>query len=1121
VTRALHLGDFHPQLEAAFVARLRRLAPQGDARGVLLVVANRLLGAHLRRRAAELGVATLGLRPRALEDLIDELAQPRIAAAGERRLPRWQEPLLVAEVVRPTLRRRPDSYFAGAARQAGLYRVLAGTLRDLRDAGVSPDELEEALARAASAPAADPELAGAKLSEVADIHRRYAAALAQRRLVDDAGAAELAAAVLEEGALAGRPLLLYGLYDLVGRQRRVVGALLAGDRPADVFLPWGEPEEAFAYARPLRDWLESRGLRPTPPEALPGAPAPAGGLGRLRARLFAPDREDAAPAAGSPASPADSSPSVRLVSAPDPEREVREVVRCVAGERAGGGLVLLRHGEQQAPGYRSLARLAGVALHLPAGEPWRRRGEGRALELLLALADDRRHDALSRSTVEDLLATGVLHPDRFPAGSRPGRWTQALRSQGVAQELAGWRRLTEAWSGAGSQPGLPFAPPAGAAPAAGAGADEEEERDPALRRELPFVAEWIRDLLADLERLGESARSFAAFTRRLREVARRWLRPGPASEELVAALQPLAELDGVIACSWPAAREAAAELLGTSAARAGDVAADAPTVADLLAARGVTAERVVVPGLVERQFPRRARPDPVLLDEERRRLNLELVPERALRLAAASWREERLLFRLAVGAARRELVLTWPRSGDEGRPLVPSAFLLEAARALAGREVGFEELRDAGGELGVERIGLSPLLSPPGPPGAASRRPLLASEHDLERIAAARRAGDARGLGYLLAAHPRFAAAAAMEIERHGFERGARLGAFDGVVGEELGGAWLAGRRRDDGAVALSPSALEAYAQCSFHFFHREVLRLRSQPAPERRLDLEQREVGLLYHHLLRALFERLQQEGLLPLGEERLERATRLVGPTLDALLARRPRLAGEGPQPLWLARRRRLESDVAALLAAQAREPAGWTPRRHELVLGEGGGEPRVRLGSSTLAVRGRLDRVDAGPPGLRIVDYKTGRLKRPLYGDAGDVQGGRRLQLPLYRLALRELEGGAAGGAPPIHGLFLGVEAASGYRQIPWTPADFERATPELDAVVGAMLDGIAAGEFFQVERGVFCERYCPYGEICGPGRESLIARKAADPRAARAAAWRRLEPPVPGGGAGRQA
>jgi hypothetical protein len=417
----------------------------------------------------------------------------------------------------------------------------------------------------------------------------------------------------------------------------------------------------------------------------------------------------------------------------------------------------------------------------------------------------------------------------------------------------------------------------------------------------------------------------------------------------------------------------------------------------------------------------------------------------------------------------------------------------------------------------VERVGLSPLLAPR---GAAERPPLLGSERDLERIAAARRAGDARGLGYLLAAHPRFAAAAAMEIERHGAERGARLGAFDGVVGEELGRSWLAGRRRDDGAVALSPSALEAYAQCSFHFFHREVLRLRMEPAPERRLDLEQREVGLLYHHLLRALFERLQQEGLLPLGGERLERATRLVGPTLDALLARRPRLAGEGPQPLWLARRRRLESDVAALLAAQARERAGWTPRSHELVLGEGGEEPRVQIGAGALAVRGRLDRVDAGPPGLRIVDYKTGRLKRPLYGDAGDVQGGRRLQLALYRLALREHEGGAAGGAPPIHGLFLGVEAASGYRQIPWTPADFERATPELDSVVGAILDGIAAGEFFQVERGTFCDRYCPYGEICGPGRESLIARKAADPRAARAAAWRRSETQVPGDGGGRE-
>ena len=130
----LHLGDFHPELEAAFAARLRALCPGGDARGLLVLTPNRLLGVHLRRRAAQLGVGTLGLQPRALEDFTTELATPHLAARGWRLLDGWELPLLVGEILARSLS-ASSTYFAKCAGRPGLYRALAATFRDLRDAG--------------------------------------------------------------------------------------------------------------------------------------------------------------------------------------------------------------------------------------------------------------------------------------------------------------------------------------------------------------------------------------------------------------------------------------------------------------------------------------------------------------------------------------------------------------------------------------------------------------------------------------------------------------------------------------------------------------------------------------------------------------------------------------------------------------------------------------------------------------------------------------------------------------------------------------------------------------------------------------------------------------------------
>src|SRR5439155_1673362 len=135
-------------------------------------------------------------------------------------------------------------------------------------------------------------------------------------------------------------------------------------------------------------------------------------------------------------------------------------------------------------------------------------------------------------------------------------------------------------------------------------------------------------------------------------------------------------------------------------------------------ARGRSFDVVFLPGLAERIFPQKPRKNPILLDAVRRHLGalLETQDERAS--------HERLLLRLAVGAARRRLHLSYSRvEQTEARPRVPSFYALEVARALTGRLPEPQRMeREAAAAAGAR-------LAWPAPDDAA--RAIDEVEHDL------------------------------------------------------------------------------------------------------------------------------------------------------------------------------------------------------------------------------------------------------------------------------------------------------------------------------------------------------------------------------------------------------
>lgn len=185
--------------------------------------------------------------------------------------------------------------------------------------------------------------------------------------------------------------------------------------------------------------------------------------------------------------------------------------------------------------------------------------------------------------------------------------------------------------------------------------------------------------------------------------------------------------------------------------------------------------------------------------------------------------------------------------------------------------------------------------------------------------------------------------------------------------------------------LALVPARISAsgYAclmTCPYQYFARHVLGL--NPQDEIQPALEKRDVGEILHGLL-AEFHRTHP------------RLCDYTDQELAAWLARRVKEAfapHTGRNYLDHAWRLALETLIPEYLAwARAREAQGWRWQVAE--------DKRVRelaVGKGTLQVEGTLDRIDAGPSGIAVLDYKArslDRLKKSL------AQPGEDVQLALY--------------------------------------------------------------------------------------------------------------------------
>jgi RecB family exonuclease len=400
----------HPDprtLEAELLRGIAEAKAADPVAPVLVIVPTIRLARHVERRLAQrLGAVA------AVEVLPYRTTARRILRAAGVSLPepadaRLLEGLLDRAVRR--LRRNPISAFV-AKRPAALGSLL-GTLRELREAGVGPEALEAAGARA-----------------LAEVHAAYTSALSERRsagLLDEPAWIAEAARVAASHAPRWSAIFHHGAYEVVGMHLDLLRSI---DRGSEV--TWLAPVAAGSRATGYAEGFFRRHF----PECLPSARIPeAAGDSPLGPRLASLHDEGAmfSPLPGAEA-------FFEAATAQGPEPEVEHALRGALARIASGVqpheiAIVARSLEPYAAAFESVVAHDGLPVWAQIAGPLRREPAPRDFLLLLrAVADD-----FPRAITCEVLRSPHL---RFPAGASEtlGRAEALSRQAGIVLGLEAW-----------------------------------------------------------------------------------------------------------------------------------------------------------------------------------------------------------------------------------------------------------------------------------------------------------------------------------------------------------------------------------------------------------------------------------------------------------------------------------------------------------------------------------------------------------------------------------------------------------------------------------------------------------------------------------------------------------
>ena len=1044
-------------------------------RGAVIVGASRGAADDFARLVAQRRGGALGLHRFSFTQLAAHLAAPVLAARGAVPVTRIGTEAVAARAAFEAAHAGELSYFAPVAATPGFPRALARTLNELALSRVGPGQLRAL------------PLGGADLAALLE---RFDAQFAAASATDRATLFEAAAEAAD--AFAGLPLLLLDVPVESAVEFSLARRLIENASQALALVPFGDLATL--------GHLETLGVKREVLE-----PVATSDLTALRRNLFAGRQPPERVPTG----------EVQVFSAPGEGRECVEIARRIVQEARSG----VRF-DRIAVVLRSTADYVGLLEDAfdRAGIPgWFERGArrphpgGRAFLAMLACAVER----LSAIRFAEYLSLGQV-PDgeeaaRAPEPAMPAddAVTGFARVEAQPEELeengptadrvkgddemvvAGalrapwkWEKLIVDSAVIGGDPERWRRRLRGLRGEFDGQLREAQREDPDSARvgqierdidNLAHLTAFALPLVDELAAWPQSA-TWGEWLERFTALAPRALRRPGRVLRVLGELRPMAAVGPV---SLEEARGILAERLRTldeqpPANRYGCVFVGTPQQL-----RGRVFDIVFVPSLAERLFPQKPREDPMLLDAEMR------VPLGAgLFIQEDRLKSERLMLRLAAGAATTRLWLSYPRLDVSGaRPRVPSFYMLDVMRAITGRIPQHEELQRHAAAAGGAKLDW--------PAPADATEAIDEIEHDLstlrELIGQSDRAAVRGHAHYLLGLND----ALRRSVVRRWARAQSRWRTQDGlVVLNDAIKPMLATQRL--GARPYSVSALQKFTLCPYQFALSAIYRLQPNQEPEPLQRLDPLTKGSIFHEAQALFFRAMRDDQRLPVTAAGVSRALGVMEGVLANVAARYEEQLAPAIPRVW--------SDEIAALGRDLRvwvrklpEAEGWTPEYFEYSFGlsdEGRDErsvPEPVTIDGRFVLRGSIDVIESRDQSeeLRITDHKTGRNRTTPRTVIG---GGATLQPVIYGLAVEKLL-----GKPVSGGRLFYCTAAGGFTDhpVPLSEANRRAGLEALEIIDRAIELGFLPPA--PAERAC---NWCDFRPVCGPDEPLHLRRKPAD-------------------------
>jgi ATP-dependent helicase/nuclease subunit B len=966
-------------------------------------------------------------------------------------------------------------YFLPVAMRPGFSRALAATIAEVRAAGVDPD----ALARLGNA-----------ASDVAELMKEFGEQLRNSHVVDRSELFQIAVQAVNdvgENDLVGKPLLLLDVPLHTEAEVAFASVLISRASQAFVTVPAGDERTLDCLSR-LRDsklvTIEARNTH---------------SVARLQNSIFTAETREAEP-----------DDHVKFFSAPGEARECIEVARFILEEARSGTpfdriAVLTRQPSRYSDLLETALNRAGIPSYFARGTA-RPDPAGRAFLAILSCATEglsaqKFAEYLSFGQIPELKETGAPPDDReiwspsedeaaatvttlevampeaveqevvdsdqqatiHGALRAPRRWEQLLVEAAVVGGKDRWERRL---NGLASELRLRLEELRKEEP--------ESPRIVGIERDLNNLAHLKRfslPLIDFLSAFPESA-TWGDWLSSLENLATMVLRQPERVLSIITELKPLGAVGPV---SLDEVRDVLSDRLSTleiepPKSRYGRVFVGIPEQA-----RGRSFDVVFIPGLAERSFPEKLREDPVLLDDLRLKLEGRLTTQ------GERVSKERLSLRLAIGAATRQLYLSYPRiEVGLGRPRVPSFYALDVQRAVTGRVPEIAQWEREAARLSDASLDWPAPRNP--------ERAIDDVEHDLSTLRHLLHSNPGTVTGranYLFALNSALGRSLRTRWARW---RQKKWSAYDGLCSQsenmrELLSQYSLRSR------SYSPTSLQHFAVCPYRFLLASIYRLSPRESATQIERLDPLTKGSIFHSIQAETIRELLRQSLLPLDQTKLGRAGILLDEVVDRVAAESRERLFPAIDRVWRDEVEHLRADLRGWLRRTAEEPEHWVPILIEFGFGlplDSTHDPQSIQEAATLEegfrLHGVVDLVERNHAFLRVTDTKTGARNAR---DGIVTGGGEKLQPILYSLAVETIR-----KTTVAEGRFSFPTSVGGFSEVA-IPINSDSRNQGLE-VLRIIDSALAAGFLPPAPRQEGC-RYCYFRAPCGPYEEIRVKRK----------------------------